>query len=68
MEDKVFAIIEPDTLSFSDQIALFKSVDVDVGVGGAAMFNAACCKPRTKVVSIEGSVAFLDAHTNMFAS
>jgi hypothetical protein len=63
-----FQTVEPEFLSFADQVRAFKDAEVVVGLGGAAMFNVVFCQPGTKVVTIESTTEFLEAHTNMFAS
>lgn len=63
-----FVAIEPEQLSLADQIKLFRSAEVVVGLGGAAMFNAAFCRAPTRIVTIESTTTYLDAHTNIFAS
>jgi hypothetical protein len=63
-----FTIVEPETLDFQSQVAVFNSARFVVGLGGAAMFNAVFCRPQTKVVTIESGTTFIDGHTNIFAS
>lgn len=66
--DLGFEIVEPELLSFEEQIGLFSSVDVVAGLGGAGMFNSVFCRPGTKILDIESGMVFLDAHCNLFAS
>jgi capsular polysaccharide biosynthesis protein len=61
-------IVEPENLTFAEQIRLFSETDALVGLGGAGMFNAVFCQPKTRLISIESSMAFLDAHCNIFGS
>ena len=63
-----FLVVEPETLPFEDQVALFASAKVIVGLGGAGMFNAIFAAPGTKVVTIEASTAFIHNHANLFSS
>lgn len=63
-----FTVVEPEYLSFAEQVALFAQARVVVGLGGAAMFNTVFCRPQTQVVTIESTGVFLDAHTNLFSS
>ncbi|ALN74592.1 DUF563 domain-containing protein [Aureimonas sp. AU20] len=63
-----FTVVEPEHLSFAEQVALFAKARVVVGLGGAAMFNTVFCQPETQVVTIESTGVFLDAHTNLFSS
>ncbi len=57
-----YEIVEPELVSFPDQIRLFAEADLVVGLGGAALFNTIFSPPSTRVVSIESSTAF--AHDN----
>ena len=68
LEARGFVTVEPETLDFATQVDLFASARVVVGLGGAAMFNTAFCRPGTAVVSIEGSAAFVYGHSNLFAA
>lgn len=68
LEELGFLAVEPETLSLADQIKLFRTSEIVVGLGGAAMFNAAFCKPGTRIVTIESTPTYIDAHTNIFAS
>jgi hypothetical protein len=68
MAEKGFAIVEPERHSLEEQIRIFASADVIVGLGGAGMFNVAFSKPGSFVVSIDANTIFLDGHANLFAS
>ncbi len=68
MERRGFAVVEPETLPFEEQAAIFKAAKVVVGLGGVGMFNVVFSRPGTKVISIEGSTAFAHNHANLFAS
>jgi capsular polysaccharide biosynthesis protein len=63
-----FTVVEPESLSFPEQICMFSEAEIVVGLGGAGMFNTVFCRPGTKVVTIESSVAFVDNHATLFAS
>lgn len=63
-----FQIVEPETLSFADQVRLFWEAELVVGLGGAALFNVVFCKPGTRVVSIESSTNFVNGHSMLFGS
>jgi hypothetical protein len=63
-----YVVVEPEQLPFEEQVALFRNARSIVGLGGAAMFNAVFCRPGTRVVTIESSLTFVDAHTNIFGS
>ena len=47
-----FTVVEPGTLPFHDQIALFKGAKVVVGALGAALTNIVFCTPGTTVVAL----------------
>ncbi|WP_135818020.1 glycosyltransferase family 61 protein [Paracoccus liaowanqingii] len=63
-----FRIVEPELLSFVEQVNLFARASTIVGLGGAGMFNTVFCKEGTKVLDIESGLKFLDSHCNMFSS
>ena len=60
--------MEPESLSLNEQARIFRSADVIVGLGGAAMFNVAFSRAGVKVVDIESGMLHADAHANLFAS
>ena len=68
LESRGFKTIEPETLSFADQVRAFRSAKLIVGLGGAAMFGTIFCPPDTRIVSIESSAAFADNHASLFAA
>jgi hypothetical protein len=68
LEAMGYAIIEPETMSLPEQIALFARAEKVVGLGGAAMFNCVFSRPGTSVTSIEATTDFSTQHANMFAS
>ncbi len=68
VRDLGFQIIEPETLSFFDQLSAFAAASTVAGLGGAGMFNTAFCRPGSKVVTIEASDRFIRAHARFFAS
>lgn len=47
---KGFVVIEPEKLSFIEQVILFSNADVLVGATGAAFANLIFCKPETKII------------------
>ena len=63
-----FTILEPELLRLEDQIVIFASAAVIVGLGGAGLFNAVFAKPGTKIVTIEASNAFINNHATLFSS
>lgn len=63
-----FKVVEPELLKFEDQIRVFASADIVVGLAGAGMFNTIFCKPGTRVISIESTTEFVSYHANLFGS
>lgn len=45
-----FTVIEPERLSFAEQVRMFASADIVVGVSGAAFANLIFCRPATRIV------------------
>ena len=45
-----FTVIEPECLSFAEQVRMFTSADIVVGVTGAAFANLIFCRPATRIV------------------
>lgn len=45
-----FFMIEPEKLSFKEQVNLFSNAEVLVGATGAAFANLIFCKPETKII------------------
>jgi capsular polysaccharide biosynthesis protein len=66
--DRGYEIVEPELLSFPDQIRLFSEAELVVGLGGAALFNVVFSPPGTRVVTIESSAAFVHAHACLFGA
>lgn len=54
-----FAVIEPEKLSFTQQVELFQKVDIVVSPTGASCANLIFCKPEVKVV------IFMAVHADM---
>lgn len=44
-----FAIVEPEKLSFQEQVSLFSNAKVVVGSSGAALANIVFCQPGTEI-------------------
>ncbi len=63
-----FDLIEPEYLSFAEQIAAFGAAEQVVCIGGSGLFNAVFCAPGTSVVSIESSANYIGHHANLLAS
>jgi hypothetical protein len=63
-----FKVVEPELLKFEDQIRVFASADIVIGLAGAAMFNTIFCKPGTLVLSIESTTKYVLNHANLFGS
>jgi hypothetical protein len=68
LESRGYLVVEPETLTFAEQVIRFSQATAVVGLGGAGMFNTAFCAPRTKVVSIEGTDTFTVNHARFFSS
>ncbi|WP_415391181.1 glycosyltransferase family 61 protein [Porticoccus sp. Uisw_050_02] len=45
-----FMVIEPEKLSFVEQVTIFSNADMIVGATGAAFANLIFCKPETKII------------------
>lgn len=45
-----FSVVEPERLTFAQQVELFSIAEVVVGVTGAALANIVFCKPATKII------------------
>ncbi len=45
-----FKIIEPEKLSFSEQVSIFRQADVVVGPTGAAFANLVFCQPNAQII------------------
>ena len=61
-------IIDPAAMSVEAQIATFAGATHVIGLGGAGMFNVVFCRQGAKVLDIESSTRFLEAHSNIFSS
>ena len=49
---KKFEIHKPETISFKNQINLFRNSSIIIGAHGAAFTNIIFCKPGTKIIEI----------------
>jgi hypothetical protein len=63
-----FLVFEPEKMNFQEQITLFNNSRYVVGLGGAGMFNSVFSKPNQKIVTLESTDIFIQAHSNLFAS
>jgi len=63
-----FDIIEPQSLTATEQIAAFASADLVVGPSGSGMFNAVFCRRGTKLIDIESEPHWIHPHCCLFAS
>jgi capsular polysaccharide biosynthesis protein len=63
-----FEVVEPEYLSFVEQVKLFRETEMVVGPGGAGLFNVFFCNYGTRVISIESSTAFVHWHAELFGS
>ena len=62
-----YLVIEPEFLPVEEQIRLFAGAERIVALGGAGLFNAVFCRPGARLLDIESTPLFLDAHSNVFA-
>ena len=63
-----YDVIEPEILSFDEQVAAFGNARVIVCVGGAAVYNAVFCNGDARFVSLESSETFLGPHSSLLSS
>ena len=63
-----YEIVEPEQLSFDEQVAAFGNARSIVCLGGAAIYNAVFCNPDSTFVTVESSDAFLGPHSNLLSS
>lgn len=68
LSERGFTVVEPEYLSFPQQVRLFAEAKAIIGLGGAGMFNVVFSTPGTRVITIESTTKFIDAHTNIFGS
>ena len=62
-----YVAIEPEFMTVEDQVRLFAGAARVVAIGGAGLFNAVFCGPGTRLIDIESTPLYLDAHSNIFA-
>jgi len=62
-----YTAVEPEFMSVEDQVRLFAGADRVVAIGGAGRFNAVFCQPGARLLDIESTALYLDAHSNIFA-
>ena len=62
-----YLVIEPEFLPVENQVRLFAGAERIVAIGGAGLFNAVFCQPGARLLDIESTPLFLDAHSNVFA-
>jgi len=62
-----YAVVEPEFMTPEDQIHLFAGADRIVAIGGAGLFNTVFCHPGARIMDIESTPSYLDAHSNIFA-
>ena len=54
-----FVAVRPETMSFADQVRLFRGADMIVAPHGAALTNLGFCRPGTQVIEL-----LMDAYCN----
>jgi capsular polysaccharide biosynthesis protein len=62
-----YVAIEPEFMTVVDQVRLFAGADRIVAIGGAGLFNTVFCRSGTRLLDIESTPLYLDAHSNVFA-
>ncbi len=62
-----YLAIEPEFMAVEDQIRHFAGADRIVAIGGAGLFNTVFCQAGARIMDIESTPLFLDAHSNIFA-
>lgn len=62
-----YVTIEPEFMTAEEQIRLFAGADRIVAIGGAGLFNTVFCRAGTRLMDIESTALYLDAHSNIFA-
>jgi len=67
LADLGYLAIEPEFLTAEDQIRQFAGAERIVATGGAGLFNTVFCQEATRLLDIESTPLFLDAHSNVFA-
>ena len=68
LERDGFSIVEPELLSFEEQVITYNEADTIVSLGGAANYNAVFCKPGARFMTIESSSEFLRPHCELLSS
>ncbi len=68
LEAMGFDVIEPETLSFDEQVLAFANARIVVTLGGAALYNAVFCAEGARFITIESSETFLTAHCQLLSS
>lgn len=61
-----YLAIEPEFMSVEEQIRHFAGADRIVAIGGAGLFNTVFCQAGARIMDIESTPLFLDAHSNVF--
>ncbi len=62
-----YLAIESEFMAVDEQIRHFAGADRIVAIGGAGLFNTVFCQPGARIMDIESTPLFLDAHSNVFA-
>ena len=61
-----YVTIEPEFMTAEEQIRLFAGAERIVAIGGAGLFNTVFCRAETRLMDIESTALYLDAHSNIF--
>jgi capsular polysaccharide biosynthesis protein len=57
LKDRGFTVVAPEDFSIEEQIKIFSSAQVVVGVSGAALANVIFCKPGAHLIEIQPDLA-----------
>jgi capsular polysaccharide biosynthesis protein len=66
--DRGFAVVYPETLSWQEQIALFRRARTIAGPSGSGMLNAAFAPAGTRLIDLESVHSTLRQHARTYAS
>jgi capsular polysaccharide biosynthesis protein len=67
-ERRGFLVVHPETLSFPDQIGLFRQAEIVAGPSGSGMLNAMFCSPDTRVLDMESFHYTVRQHAKIYSS
>jgi capsular polysaccharide biosynthesis protein len=68
LRDAGFVLIEIESLSWPEQVALFSNAEVVLAPHGAALVNAAFCEPETLIAEIGTRAGYKEFYLRLAAS